>query len=32
MTNKHTAADLTQLQSMPLEMKIRATKQRIQQK
>lgn len=31
MANKHTAADLAQLQSMPLEMKIRATKQRIEQ-
>ena len=31
MSNKHTAADLKQLQSMPLELKIRATKMRIEQ-
>lgn len=31
MNNRHTAADLAQLQSMPLELKIRATKQRISQ-
>lgn len=31
MNNKHTAADLAQLQSMPLDMKIRATKNRIEQ-
>lgn len=31
MENKHTAADLKQLQSLPLELKIRATKQRIAQ-
>ena len=31
MEKKHTAADLMQLQSLPLELKIRATKHRIQQ-
>lgn len=31
MNNRHTAADLKQLQSMPLELKIRATKMRIEQ-